>query len=787
MENPFKDKAAHKEYVLEMARFFIARQTAVMILKSMTNDQVLKCCTSVPEVEDVVAESQFSNIGVKVGKEHNLLAIKGETGSGYLDDSAKMLAELEAVYGKLTSTMTIQYPGGCQYKLYEYPSRDVLRGSLASGLKVISKDVYGFSEVIMLPPSELTDGKVQELSRTMHIAQLPDKWVDYVCGDPWLEEVVSDDFVEVEESIVPVLDVSCEECSEQELVPMVVDAREDASAIEPVVVKDQAVEESYSGQEVSPDEYIQLVVVKMVMDGVEPKGVIARVLALCTQHRLALSSKDIFMLVYAEFCKVDRYAGASSGNESLMRFVADVELEVFRDHHKELCCKIVPAGEIVVLSTRASKISQYLNYRVVQLTNAMPKDAETKTVLKMIEAVGQFESREVKMFNRVGNYEGDIYYDLGDVVAAKITGAGWQVVDAPPIFRRYANHKAQVTPKAGGRIEKFFEFVNHEEGDRLLLAVYLVASFIPQIAHPVLYVYGDHGSAKSSLSAKIKAVIDPGTVDRLILNNKKEEVVRNLKQNYVSHYDNISLLTNEISDVFCIASTGGGMDNRKLYTDEESSIMSFKHCVVLNGIKLAIKKPDLLDRSILVRLKRLQPTQRKSEEEINSAFESALPEILGGIFDTISKAVALYPDVKLTELPRMADFARWGYAIAEALGGYGERFIAEYKQNIADQNNLIAGANTLAHAVLQMMENKSEWHTTIKKAYDELKKIANTDRGDRSFPVRDNDLRGYLEELGPVLDSFGVNVSFGTTRRNYGWTVKFTNSKVAEPGATGGS
>ena len=223
------------------------------------------------------------------------------------------------------------------------------------------------------------------------------------------------------------------------------------------------------------------------------------------------------------------------------------------------------------------------------------------------------------------------------------------------------------------------------------------------------------------------------------------------------------------------------MDNRKLYTDEDSNIMSFKHCVVLNGIKLAIKRPDLLDRSILVRLKRLEENRRKSEEEINSGFDAAMPEIIGGVFDTISKAITLYPNVKLAELPRMADFAQWGYAIAEALGGYGERFIAEYKQNIADQNRLIAGANTLAQAVLLLMEEKHEVHTTIQKAFNELKRRANTDRGDRSFPIRENDLRGYLEELGPVLYSFGISVTFGAVRRNYGWTVKFTNCNVPAP------
>ena len=188
--------------------------------------------------------------------------------------------------------------------------------------------------------------------------------------------------------------------------------------------------------------------------------------------------------------------------------------------------------------------------------------------------------------------------------------------------------------------------------------------------------------------------------------------IRNLKQHYVSHYDNLSYLPGAISDIFCIASTGGGMDNRKKYTDEESHIMSFKHCVILNGIKLAIKKPDLLDRSILVKLKRVKA---KDETLIDEGFSAALPEILGGVFDALSKAMALLPSIEVESF-RMASFARWGYAVAEALGGFGEQFLDDYRANIAEQNDMVAQANSLAHAVLAMMENRPEAAFTDRKS-----------------------------------------------------------------------
>ena len=42
--------------------------------------------------------------------------------------------------------------------------------------------------------------------------------------------------------------------------------------------------------------------------------------------------------------------------------------------------------------------------------------------------------------------------------------------------------------------------------------------------------------------------------------------------------------------------------------------------------------------------------------------------MIGGAFTLLSKAMAIYPHVELNELFRMADFTRWGYAVAEAAG-----------------------------------------------------------------------------------------------------------------------
>ena len=95
-------------------------------------------------------------------------------------------------------------------------------------------------------------------------------------------------------------------------------------------------------------------------------------------------------------------------------------------------------------------------------------------------------------------------------------------------------------------------------------------------------------------------------------------------------------------------------------TNSEDVIFTFQRCIAINGIQNVAKRADLLDRSILVELLRIKDEKRKELSEIMATFDADRAEILGGIFDTLSKAMAIYPTVKLCNLPRMADFARWG-------------------------------------------------------------------------------------------------------------------------------
>ena len=89
------------------------------------------------------------------------------------------------------------------------------------------------------------------------------------------------------------------------------------------------------------------------------------------------------------------------------------------------------------------------------------------------------------LHNRIALRDGYIWYDLGDGNAVKIGRKLWEIVTAPPLFRRYGHQQVQVTPKAGGNPWRLFDFLNIAKTHRLETLVLLISYLIPDIAHPI--------------------------------------------------------------------------------------------------------------------------------------------------------------------------------------------------------------------------------------------------------------------------------------------------------------
>jgi hypothetical protein len=111
-----------------------------------------------------------------------------------------------------------------------------------------------------------------------------------------------------------------------------------------------------------------------------------------------------------------------------------------------------------------------------------------------------------------------------------------------------------------------------------------VSCFVPNIPHTIIIIHGEKGAAKSTVSAMTKSLIDPSALDTLTLTNDHRSLVVSLQQHWYLPFDNVSYISEDMSDMLCRASTGGAIQQRKLNTNAEDTLFIFRKCIAFNGI-----------------------------------------------------------------------------------------------------------------------------------------------------------------------------------------------------------
>lgn len=449
------------------------------------------------------------------------------------------------------------------------------------------------------------------------------------------------------------------------------------------------------------------------------------------------------------------------------------QLPLFRDDTKSAWTFI--NGEMVPLLSQ--DVEDWLTLQYLRQTGSVPSAEAMSGAKRVLSAMARQEGETIDLYNRVAWRDGAAWYDLGRGRAVRTTDEGFAVVPAVPLFKNWPHQQPHLEPLPRGNPWEFLRFCHIAEENRLLVLTTLITSFIPGIAHPIWHIQGPQGSGKSSFCRLVKRIVDPSAAELQIVQPEREtDLFLLLYHNYLVALDNMSGLNGRISDILCGASTGTAVSQRAMYTNLDTIMIRLKNIVLLNGIVPLVSRADLLDRTITIHLDRIPDDGRREERHVMEEFDAAIPQILGGIFSTLAKAMAIYPTVRLETLPRLADFARWGYSVAEALGGHGARFLADFGANATAQGEEVLGQSTLALALLAYMEERETWETTVGQAYSVLLEAATPAKGDNTFPGKPQDMRRYLERLRVTLADAGITYQFGHRSRE---GVPLTFSKKA--------
>ncbi len=420
---------------------------------------------------------------------------------------------------------------------------------------------------------------------------------------------------------------------------------------------------------------------------------------------------------------------------------------------------------------KSNEVRMWLSMRFWQVHKKSAGNDAVSTALNTIQAMAKYQGKEYPLSNRVAFHDGDLYYSLSNKSweNVRITKDGWSIESESPIlFRRYTHQAPQVHPTKGGGVEDIFRFINIKEEDhKRLFLVWKICSLIPGIPHPAMYLHGPQGAAKSTTSRLIKKIIDPSLVEVSEIPKDQNDLIMKLSHNWCLMFDNVSSIPPSLSDILCRAITGSGFSKRELYSDDSDVIYNFQRCISINGINLLALKPDLLERSILIGLERISKKTRKNEHDLMVEFERALPGILGGMMDVLSRAMSIRPTVNLDEAPRMADFAVWGYAIAEALGYGGDEFLECYDRNIDLQHEEVIGDSLVASFVVELMERRSVWEGSATDLLNEISTDPVYGLRGGELPKNPQSLSRMLNEIKTNLEECGIKIELvpGQKRR----------------------
>jgi len=387
-----------------------------------------------------------------------------------------------------------------------------------------------------------------------------------------------------------------------------------------------------------------------------------------------------------------------------------------------------------------------------------------------IEGEALFAGAQRTVALRLAETDGAILLDLADEQwrIARVDTVGWKVIQAavcPIRFRRSNGEQALPVPVSGGTLDELRDLLNvASDADFTLLIAWLVAALRPTGPYPILAVNGEQGSAKTSACRMLRGLVDPNAADLRAEPREERDLVIAAQNGRILALDNVSFLPSWLSDALCRIATGSGFATRTLFTDGDETIFSASRPVMLNGITNVVERADLLDRAVLVTLDAIPDHLRRDESDIRAAFAAACPSVLGCLLDRASAALRALPTVKLTHLPRMADFARWSVASHVGCGLDPAPFLDAYDLSRATAVEQAIEASIVGPAVLRFVTVYRSWRGT---PTDLLGKLAgllpDPERTPKKWPGNARALSGHLTRLAPNLRRLGVDLIHGRT------------------------
>lgn len=449
--------------------------------------------------------------------------------------------------------------------------------------------------------------------------------------------------------------------------------------------------------------------------------------------------------------------------------------KVYKDQSNTYYC--LPNGTSIAMPLDGE---EFLNYCVnlCRTKNAIyPKRDDVRNVLPYLKDEKQTINLPYYISKRCAYDNDNVYIDLANTSneILKIADGRIQILNKTekPFFKRSSTMLPLPCPDFDSQpsdllplLKKHF-VINDEQ--MILLSVWLVLSFISDIQIPLIMINGSKGSSKSTLSKRIRCILDNSIDKTVMLPSNERDMGVLLDNHFLIIFDNVSDgdIKSRLSDMISVSITKGtSYSVRTLYSNNSVTSLHLNNRIVLNGISnTLLKKSDALDRTIVLKLERIPINQMKSVQELDKAFDKDITSIFGSICNTLSQVLSKVDQVEVDSISRMNDFTRYGYCVADILGIGGDTFIDVYKRNITSVNDLLIEEDVIASIIFEIMQDKKKLALSVSELYQRVKEVAEASKiSSRELPGSPSHFSSKLLELQSNLREHGLSI----TKKNNG-------------------
>ncbi len=211
------------------------------------------------------------------------------------------------------------------------------------------------------------------------------------------------------------------------------------------------------------------------------------------------------------------------------------------------------------------------------------------------------------------------------------------------------------------------------EQQRMAITIWLFALGLPDLmpTKPLLILEGAQGSGKTSAVQLLQLALMGASKPLIISKNKEDDFGVLLLRSPIAILDNLDSYIDWIPDAVCAYTTAGFWSKRKLFTDEEETIIR-PHAFIAVASKnpSSFRREDVADRCVILRLERRAEFTRF--QQLKETIVNERPQLFGEYLYYINQIVREIRHGETVDPPneshRMADFASLGRIVGRVLG-----------------------------------------------------------------------------------------------------------------------